>query len=112
MEIFKALIWNNLVNLALARLVGAMPFLAWGPVNAFVRWLAFKVSDAIFEELHLRVDLHQIVVKNEKLKKEYDRASIKLGLISRTEGRDSDEFKKAESEFKNSLADLVRYSTP
>lgn len=109
-DLFKALVWNNLIKAALARLFLAVPFLGWGPIGVVVSWVVTKIADKLYDELEMIVNLQAIALKNEIHQREFDRASMKLHIIAREKGTASSEFKNAREHAKESLSQFVRFA--
>ena len=76
--LFKDLLWDNLIKLALSNLFAAVPFLGWGPVGWFVTYIVTKYSDQFYAVMEMHFDLQAIAFKNEELRLAYDSASVKL----------------------------------
>lgn len=108
-DLFKSLVWDNLVKAALGRLFAAIPFLGWGPVGYVVTWIVVKYTDLFYEAMKELVDLQLIVFKNELAKKEYTIAAIHLRELAKTLGDQSDEFLKAREEAKLALSKFTRF---
>jgi len=108
-EIFKSLIWDSLVSLALKQLFKAIPFLGWGPIGAIVSWFAFKFANMIFDHVEMFINFQLIAFKNEKLAKEYGAAAVTLKEIGESKGIESEEFKNARQAHKESLARLIKF---
>jgi len=108
--LFKSLIWDELVKKAIAKILLAVPFLAWGPLGWLTKWAVTKIADKLYEALKDVVDFKVIALKNKTLRKEFDRASIKLYAIGKDKGINSHDFKKARQKHKEALAALVHFS--
>lgn len=107
-EIFKNLIWDSLVKLALSRLFAAIPWLGWGPIGVLVGWIVGMFADQIYDALKLAVNMQVIVFRNEKLKAAYDKASVQLRIVAHDKGIESEEFRLEREKHKKALSELVR----
>lgn len=107
-DLFKQLVWENITKAALNKLFAAIPALSWGPIGYFVTWFWGKLADYVYEEVKLYVNLEYIVFKNKILEKEFNLASVKLKIIARESGIDSEAFRSARDENKKALSNLVR----
>lgn len=107
-EIFKSLVWDTIVKVALEQLFLAVPLLGWGPIGYVVSWIAVYFADKLYDVVKLAVDLEVIVIRNEVHKREYAGAAVKLKLLAKSKGVDSDEFKKARDEQKETLSRFIR----
>jgi len=106
-EILRILAKEVLVPLILKRLIAQLPFLGWpiiGPIASIaLNWIVGKVVD----ELALFIDFTAIAFRNDKARREFDRAGIALSIIAEQKGVESNEFKEAREQYKNALSDLV-----
>lgn len=110
-NLFKSLVWDNLVKAAIKKIFVAAPFLAWGPLGIVAKYVIGKIADKLYEALKEAIDMQRIAFRNKDLRKGYERASVTLRIIAQDRGIDSDEFKKAREEHKKNLAAFVRFST-
>lgn len=90
------------------RLFAAAPILGWGPIGAFIEWVIRKYADELFDVADSYFDVRNILIKNEELKKEYDRASTMLHIVARDHGIDSDAFRSERENHKKQLSKFVR----
>lgn len=112
LDLFKDLIWDNWIEAALGRLFAASKFLSFGPVKAFIIWIVQKYSDQLFEVADEYFDIRNVIIKDEKLLKEYDRESVKLKLIARQYGIDSEVFRSSRAESRKKLSEFGRFNIP
>lgn len=110
-SIFKSLLWDSLVRAGLQRLFTAVPLLGWGPLGTVITWAVFHFSDQLYETWDTAVDLKAIALKKEEHRKAFDRASIELWMIAKTEGVDSPDYKRVREQHKIDLSRLVHYGT-
>lgn len=108
-EIFKKLVWDTLVTVAIKQLFAAVPWLGWGPVGVIVGWVGGLVADQIYKALDMMVALQLIVIKNKALAKDFAAAALTLKEIGQAKGIDSPEFKEARDEHKKRLAELIHF---
>jgi len=109
-DIFKQLVWDALVKAALQQLFLAVPLLGWGPIGYVVSWIAVYFTDKLYAVIKLVVDLEVIVLRNEIHKKEFAGAAVRLKLIAKAKGVDSEEFKKARDEQKEALSRFIQFA--
>ncbi len=109
-DLFKDLVWDNLVKAAMTKMFVAVPFLAWGPIGGIIEHLFIKFAGKLYDVLKLELDVKSMVFKNKRLEKEFNRASVKLKIIARDKGINSEEFKKQRDLHKKQLADFVRFN--
>lgn len=110
LDLFKDLVWDNLVEAALAALFVKVPVLAWGPLGAIIKFAATKFTDYLYAGMKMFIVVEAIPLRNKLLHKKYTEAAIKLKTIAKTTGIESDEFRKARNEDKKRLSDLVRFA--
>lgn len=109
-DLFKNLVWDNLIALGIEKLFRLLPFLGWGPIGFLVSKIIWKFSDVLFEVTDTFIDVKEIPIRNNNLRKEFDRESVKLMIIAREKGIDSIEFKTERENAKKSLSNLVRFN--
>lgn len=109
LDTFKELVWDSIVEVALQELF-QIKFLAWGPLKAFITWVALRFSEKLYKALSKMVNLRIIVLQNEEFHREYAKSSIVLSTIANQSGIESQEFKKARNENKDHLQPFVRYA--
>lgn len=108
-EFFKELILDSLIKSALWRLFAAVPLLGWGPFRVIITYFATKYGELFYEELKLVVIIQKIKITNASFESAYQKASLKLKIVSFESGVESKEYQKAKNEAKKSLADLVQF---
>lgn len=109
-DIFKDLVWGALVRLALSKLFAAVPWLGWGPIGVIVGWIAGMLAEQLYDAMKMAVDLQLIYFKNEKLRRAFDDASVKLKIIAKDKGITSLEFQEARKAHRETLGRLVQFS--
>ncbi len=108
-DIFKSLIWDALIKLALTQLFKAIPFLGWGPIGWIVSMIAVYFGNKLYDVVEMFINFKMIIFNNEKLHREYVDASINLKNLAEINGIDSEEFKDAREKHKKSLSALIRF---
>lgn len=109
---FKDVVWSALVKLATARLIAALPFLGWGPIGWITGAIVGMVGSAVYDAMEEAFNLQKIAFKNESFQKEFDSASVKLKLVAKDYGTESEEFKKQRESNVQALRKLVRFDNP
>jgi hypothetical protein len=107
MDLFKDLVFDTLVKAALQRLFSLVPLLGWGPLGMVISFYLTKFADLLYSGVKEFVEVESIPIKNEALRKEFDRASVKLKIIAGGKGIDSPEFREARNADKENLLKLV-----
>ena len=110
-DLFKDLVFDKLVSLALKKLFAKVAFLSWGPIGWFVTFIVNKFAKMLYEELEMHLAIQQIAFRNKSFEKEFNKESVKLKLISRDLGPESPEFLEAKNVAKKSLSNLVMFDT-
>jgi hypothetical protein len=109
-ELFKSMVWDKLVSLAIKRLLIKIPFLAWGPFG----WITTQIISYLATELFLVikefVDFKTIAFVNKEHQKAFDLASVELKLLAMQKGADSPEFKEAREKAKANLSKFVHFT--
>lgn len=105
-DLFKDLVWDQLVKAALVRLFAAAPFLSWGPLGWAVGVFGTYFAGKLFEALREGVDLTAIVLSNQSHMHAYNAAALKLTLIAQTLGKESPEYQEANE---NAKADFLKF---
>jgi hypothetical protein len=109
-EIFKSLVFDVLVQVALKALFSAIPFLGFGPIGIIVGFVVSLFASKLFDAVKLYIDINAIAVKNTQLNKDFRDAAVKLKIVSMDKGANSQEFKLAREEHKKRLAALVKFA--
>ena len=107
--IFKDLVWDVLVRVALSKLFQSVPFLGWGPLGMLVGWAVGIFGSMLFEAVREAVQLEVIVLRNEAHRKAFAAAATNLKAIARDKGPDSNEFKEARDAHRKALSEFVQF---
>lgn len=110
--IFKGLIWDTVVSLLMKWLFSKVPFLAFGPIGAFVGFLLTPVFNELYRILWEVIDIPRIFIRSNSLRIEYEKSAFWLRRIATEQGGDSDEFKKALKEDQKRFFDFVSLGEP
>lgn len=109
-DLFKDLVWNALVKAALSKLFAAVPLLGWGPIGFVITWIATRYADELYDGIKLFINIELIAFRNKEFEKMYANASVKLKIIAKDHGIESEEFKNARVQNRKSLEDFARYN--
>lgn len=110
LDTFKTLVFDRLVDLAIAQIIGLAPFLAFGPIAFIIRKVVVYITDKLYAGLQETINFQYVLLKNAQLHKAYVDASANIRDIAKAKGIDSPEFRKARDEHKIALAKFVRYT--
>jgi hypothetical protein len=99
-DLFKKLVWDNLVKLALNKLFGLLPqFLVKGFLGSiltpFITHFLIKFTDELYEFLKMTVDFQLVIFKVEGLEKKFTDAAVALHEVALQNGIESPEFETA-----------------
>lgn len=108
-DAFKMLVWDTVVQGALASLFAAVPILAWPPIAAFITWIVSQFSGYLYAGIKLFIVVELIVFRNKQLQDQYAASSISLQDVAYSDGIESDRFKKARDDNKKALAPFLKY---
>lgn len=109
-DLFKDLVWDNLVKAALSRLFVVVPLLGWGPIGFVVTWFATRFANQIYESVKMAIQLEAISLRNESYKRAFDAAHAKLAVIAYKKGIHSPEFRQARDESKKALSQFAQFN--
>lgn len=110
LSIFKQTIWSVLSEKVIVK---TMAFLALSPqsfMGKIVAKLLVHLSEKMFEVLKEEIEVASIKLTNKIHQHDWERSQLKLRLIARGKGIDSEEFKKAREEEHEKLRKLVVYN--
>jgi hypothetical protein len=74
----KEAIYEVALQAVAKRLLAALPFLAWGPLNIIFMWFLEKIFDVIYEELSMLAKFEIIAFQNEADRRRYEEAVKKV----------------------------------
>jgi hypothetical protein len=109
-RLFKDLVWNAAVDLALAALFLEAPYLAWPPLKQMISGVVRLGTDKIFGIMSMTIDLGAVVLINAEHRRQYDRAYAELYIVARDSGENSEAFRKARDNAKQHLAQFVHFN--
>lgn len=109
LDIFKSLIFDELVKVVIAKVIDLAPFLSWGPVSFIVGKVITYIAGELYEVLKDIINFEVILLKNREHHVAYVNAHIQLRNIAKEKGIDSDEFKAQRKIQAAALASFIRY---
>ena len=89
---------------------GYVPFLALPVIKQLDEAAIGAITDALFNQLVLFVDVTAIQLINSAHQSAYDQASEQLVIIAQEKGLDSDDFKKAQATALVALSRFTQFS--
>ena len=109
-DLFKDSVWGPLVKASLAQLFKSVPILGFGPIGWVVNWIVMKVASDIFDKMEDVIDLERISFNNHQLHNEYIASLMRLRLVEREKGLNSDEYKQAKELNKINFSKFVHFA--
>lgn len=106
-KLFKSLAWDTMVDVELAALYSAAPWLS--PFSFLINFIVKKFADALFDRFRLVIDLGAIVFVSAAHKAAYDKASVSLKVLAIDKGEESDDYKKARDQAKKELSAFASF---
>ncbi len=94
-NIYKNLVWDNILLAAETLLYGYVPFLNVPPLNWIINTCLQKFWDQLFKIQKLLIDVSVIKFKDAIHQNAFDQASLKLKIVSVEGGFGSAEYQEA-----------------
>jgi hypothetical protein len=94
-DLFKSILWDTTLDVALAALFTEVSFLNVWPIKPIITDLAHMISNAFYSKLRLAVDMAAVPFINAERKKAFESATVTTKLIGLDKGVESPEYKKA-----------------
>lgn len=99
-DLFKDLVWDTALEALTGAIAGALPgWLSWlAPIGI---GMLVSFTDKFYSTLKLIVDMENVRIKNEDLRKQYSVASVQLRLLIESQNLDTEEKLKNSEAFQN-----------
>lgn len=107
-NIFKSLVWDNLIEAGLNLFFIQYPFLKTWPFGPLISYVTKMFGDQLFTALKLAIDIEAILLINAAHREAYERASLELKIIAYDEGIESQKFLEARDGAKKALSHFTR----
>lgn len=107
-DIFKSLIFDTLVKIAIEKIIALAPWLSFGPISFVVSTVVTMIANKLYEVLKEVVNLELIILKNDAHQRAFISAAIQLKSVATKYGPDSMEFTEYREKHKKALSDLIR----
>jgi len=108
-KIFKDLIWDTGILAGELAIEGAVPFLALPVISTLERTIIHELSDWLFNQFVLLVDVAAIHLVNAEHQRAFDSASVKMKVIALDQGLNSPEYRKARTDATATLSKFVHF---
>jgi hypothetical protein len=106
-QVFKSLIWDPMIKAGEIWFEGAVPFLDLPVIKQIDEFALQELTDALFNQLVIFVDVTDIRLMNPVLQSKWSSASEALTLIGKEQGVGSDAYKQALSTAATDFANWV-----
>ena len=110
-QIFHDLIWEPMIKIGMNWIEGAVPFLDLPVIKNIDEELLGILTDYIFKQLVLTVDVTAIRLVNEAHQAAFNSASLQLELIAEQSGISSEAFIKARNDAKAALSKFTNIAS-
>jgi hypothetical protein len=110
-NIFKNLVWDNIIALETKALLAQAPYLNIWPLNEIISSILSMVGNKVFDTIKLSIDLESITLMNKIYQAEFTNTSLRLKILAHDKGIDSPEFKEARENAKKILSKFISYSS-
>lgn len=110
-QIFKDLVWDPGIKTGELALEGVVPFFALPVVSTLEEGVINELSDWLYNQFVLLVDVTTIRLVNTILQAAYEDSSIGLAVLAQEKGIDSDEFKTARIQALADLSSFTRFGS-
>jgi hypothetical protein len=104
-SLVKEVVFQKVLQLVIARLIVALPFLALPIINPVFVWIATDLLGRFFDELAVVVEMQVIYFENDAKRIEYVKAvdEIKLAILKGTLDENTREY------YRKKLSDLISF---
>jgi len=109
-DVFKSVAWDNVTEAAFALIIAEVPWLGVPIIKSFSKLIFNFFTERLFQAVSLALDIGAIKILNPIAQKEYERESLRLYVIAREKGLNSEEYRRNRNEAKISLSRFVRYN--
>jgi hypothetical protein len=108
--LFKDLVWDAEIEVALTALFSYAPYLGWPPLRQIISAIIKFAANRFWKQVKLAVDIGAVTILDAQRKAAFDKASVVLKIIAIDKGIDSPEFKKAKDEAKIALSKFAHFN--
>jgi hypothetical protein len=108
LDLFKDLVFDPLVKLAISRIIALAPWLSFGPISFIVGQVVTYVAGIVYEVMKDFINFEVILLRNAEHQKALIDALTALQKAAREKGTDSPEFRSLRESHKAALAKYAR----
>lgn len=110
-EIFKDIVWDNLVTVALNAFFAAVPFFGLPVIRNITTYIVTTFADIFYKGVAEHVDLSLVVIRKESTRKKFNTVALELKLVALKQGADTDAYRKARDAHKKAFSEHVQFGT-
>lgn len=107
--VFKDLVWTPLITVGKTALKTELPFLGLPVISTVFNGIVGLISDWIFNQMALGMDLTAIKLVNSEHQSAYDSASIQLKVVAHDKGVNSPEYAAAKQKAMEALSKFTEF---
>lgn len=110
LDVFKDMVFDQLVKLAISHIIGLAPFLSFGPVAFVISRVVVYIANLLYGVMKDAINFQVILLNNSIHHKAFISAQIQLRQLAKEKGIESPEFKKSREDHAKHLSTFIRYS--
>lgn len=108
--VFKSMVWDVLLKKAISQMMVSLVISPTGFLGVLLTKVIIYVANKLYPIIVEFIKIESVVIKDEIHQKQYEHAQLKLKLIARKSGINSQEFKDAHEIEKNALYKLIKFN--
>lgn len=106
-DLFKSLVWDNFVKMAISDLLTALAISATGPLGWIITSVVTMFANKLFAAFAMFADISTIKLRNAIHQSQFDNASQMLGITLSEYGPNSKEFEDAHAKEQQAFYNLI-----
>lgn len=108
--LFKDMVWDILLKKGISTLMLSLSISPQGFLGIVLTKLIIAIADKLYPIMVKMVKIETIQIQDEIHQKSFERAQLKLKIIAKEKGIDSQEFKDAREKEKQALRKLILFN--
>ena len=108
--LFKDMVWDILLKKGISTLMLSLSISPQGFLGIILTKLIIAIADKLYPIMVKMVKIETIQIQDEIHQKSFERAQLKLKIIAKEKGIDSQEFKDAREKEKQALRKLILFN--
>ena len=109
-SIFKSMVWDVLLKRGIDILITSLSISPQGFLAMLITKVIIIVANKLYPIIVQMVRIESVILTDEVHQKSFERAQLKLKIIAKEKGIDSQEFKDAREKEKESLYKLIKFN--